>query len=94
MDFRRNCSRFYVLSLTFLRLLTYLMSIERKMWREMFCCVAQILLCSSEEQRVTVKWFNWVLKICPEFQVLTFHFSEVADLLDEPFAKNVQRENL
>ena len=42
-----------------------------------------ISLCSPVEQRMTVKWFDWDLKICPKFQVFISHFSKVLDLLNE-----------
>ena len=42
-----------------------------------------ISLCNPVEQRMTMTWFNWVVEICPRLQVLTSHFSEVHDLLDE-----------
>ena len=41
---------------------------------------------------MTVRWFKWVLKVCPKFKFSCSHFSEVNDLLDEHWAKNVQRE--
>ena len=43
---------------------------------------------------MTVKRFNWILKICIKFQVLTFLFAGVDYLLDERLAKNAQRENV
>ena len=47
------------------------------------------MLCSPVEQKMIVKWFHWVLKICPKVQVLISHFSEVNDLLDEYFNPNL-----
>ena len=38
---------------------------------------------SPIELRMSVKWFTWILKIQPKFQVLTFHFSWTNNLLDE-----------
>ena len=48
---------------------------------------------------MTVKWFNWSLKLCPKFQIqsLIFRFSEVPNyqnLLNEHIEKNMQRENI
>ena len=44
-----------------------------------------ILLFSPAEQIMTVKRFNWALKISPNFQNLASHFSEVdaSELLDQ-----------
>ena len=52
-----------------------------------------ILLCSSVEQGMAVKWFNRILKICSKFQVLNPRFSEVNELLNRHWAKNMQSEN-
>ena len=37
---------------------------------------------------------NSILKICSKFQVPSVHFSEVNDLLDEHWVKNVQSKNI
>ena len=37
---------------------------------------------------------NLILKICPKFQVISSHFFEVDELLDEHWAKIVQSENI
>ena len=37
---------------------------------------------------------NSILKICPKFQVLSSHFSEVDELLDEHWMKIVLNENI
>ena len=45
------------------------------------CAKRNIFMCSPVKQRMAVEWFNIVLKSCPKFQVLIFHFSEIDDLL-------------
>ena len=40
----------------------------RKMSKEKYF----LLLYSPEKQRRTVKWFNWILKICPKYQLPIF----------------------
>ena len=37
---------------------------------------------------MTVKWFNLVLNSVINFEIVTFYFSELNDLLDEHYAKN------
>ena len=50
------------------KLKTWSMSIEQKM------CERNILLCCPEKQRMTVKWFNWSLKICPKYQAWSSYY--------------------
>ena len=37
---------------------------------------------------------NWILKICPKFQVISSHLFEVDELLDEHWAKIVRGKNI
>ena len=37
---------------------------------------------------MTVKWFNLVLNSVINFEIVTFYFSALNDLLDEHYAKN------
>ena len=39
---------------------------------------------------MTMKWFKYVVKICPKLEVLTSHFSEVDDLFDGQGVKAVR----
>ena len=62
------------------------------------CAKRNISLCSSVEQKMSGKQFNWELKICPKFQVLTYHFSMITDdvdiLLEQSKKENAAYKNM